>query len=135
MKSGIVLLAFGLCCSASQDQATIPSGSAIYVDSSNGLDKSLSAAFQARHLSLRVVPSPEQADYTLDGTVFAVWGGGRGRSGRGAKSKSEAMKLTSKSGEIVWRYTVAQRILDRGSQAVADDCVKHMKGLVGKGPK
>ena len=135
MKIRIVLLTFGLCCSAAEHKATIPSGSAIYVDPSGGFDKSLSAAFQARHVSLRVVTLPEQADYTLDSAVFPVAGEARRRSTSLATSKAEAVKLTSKSGEIVWRYTVTEHTLDKGSQAVADECAKHMKDMVAKGAK
>ena len=72
MKTGILLLAFGLGLFGAEHKVTIPSGSAIYVDSSSGLDRFLSEAFQARHVPLRVVSLPEQADYALDSTVLPV---------------------------------------------------------------
>ena len=132
MKIGIALLALGLCCSAAEHKATVPSGSAIYVDSSSGFDKFLSAALQARHVPLRIVSVPEQADYALDSAVFAVAGEVRRRSTSMATSKAEAVKLTSKSGEVVWRYTVTKHTLDKGSQAIAEDCAKHMKDIIAK---
>ena len=136
MKDGIALILLALCCSAGQRQATIPAGSAIYVDSTSGLDKSLTAAFQSQHLALRVVTSPDQADYTLDSTVMATWDVVRTRSGGSVGDTSEAaVKLTSKSGEVVWRHTISQGTLKRGNQAVAEDCARRLKSIVAKAPK
>jgi len=129
------VLALVVCGSAAEHQASIPSGSAIYVDPGNGFDKFLIAAFQARHVALRVVSVPEQADYALDSAVFAVAGEARRKSTSIKKSKAEAVSLTSKSGEIVWRHTVTQQTLDKGSHAIAEDCAKHMKDIVAKGAK
>jgi hypothetical protein len=132
MKNCVALLAVALCCSAASRQATIPSGSAIYVDSSNGFDKFLTAAFQSQHLALRVVSSPEEADYTFDSTVMPTWDVVR----KGGKRRSAAaVKLTSKSGEVIWRHTVTPAILKRGGQSMADDCARNMKSIVAKAPK
>ena len=132
----IALLTFGLCCAGAEDKTTIPSGSAIYVDPNSGFDQLLSSAFQANHVALRVVSVPEQADYVLDSAVFPVAAEVRRRStGRSKKSSAEAVKLTSKTGEVVWRYTVTQHTLDKGSKAVAEECATHIKGIVAKAPK
>jgi hypothetical protein len=135
MNIGIALLALGLCCSAAEHKETIPSDSTIYVDPGTGFDKLLTAAFQAKHVSLRVVSVPEQADYALDSAVFPVAGETRRKSASLKTSRAEAVTLTSKAGEVVWRHTVTQHTLDKGSQAVADECASHMKGIVGKGDK
>ena len=136
MKTGIALLALALCCSAAHRQATIPSGSAIYVDSKNGFDKFLEAAFQSRHVPLRAVSSPENAYLIrLTAPFFPTWDVVQTRSGRTVGSKAEAaVTLTSKAGEVVWRHTVSEGILKRGGRAVAEECAKHMKDLVAKGP-
>ena len=132
MKNGIALLSLSLCWPAAAQQATIPSGSAIYVDSGNGFDKLLAAAFQSHHVALRVVSSAGEADYTVDSTVMPTWEAVR----RGGKTRDAAAeKLTSKSGEVVWRFTVTPGILKRGDQSVAEDCAKHLKGIVAKGSK
>lgn len=130
MKKAIALLASVFCCSAADRQASIPSGSAIYVDSGSEFGKFLAAAFQSRHVALRVVSSPQEADYTLDSTVMPTWDVVR-RNGK--RRDAAAEKLTSKSGEVVWRYTVSPGVLKRGDQSVAQDCAKHMKDIVAKG--
>jgi hypothetical protein len=135
MKIVIALLVSSLCCSAAEHKETIPSGSAIYVDPGTGFDTLLSAAFQARHVALRVVTLPEQAAYSLDSAVFPVAGESRRKSASMKTSKAEAVSLKSKSGEIVWRLTVTAHTIDKGSQAVADECAKHMKDIVAKGAK
>ncbi len=132
MKKSIALLVLAFSCYAADRQATIPSGSAIYVDSSSELGKFLAAAFQSRHLPLRIVSSPAEADYTLDSTVLPTWDVVR-RNGK--RRSAAAEKLTSKSGEVVWRYTVTPGVLKRGDQSVAEDCAKHMRDIVAKGSK
>ena len=135
MKAGIALLVLALSCFAAH-QPTIPAGSAIFVDSQNGFDKQIEVAFQAQHVPLRVVASKDQADYTLDGKVLAIYDVVQTRSGRRVGDTSEeAVSLTSKTGEVIWRFAVSQKTLQRGGQAVAEDCAKHMKSLVGKGSK
>ncbi len=132
MKIGIALLTLTISCLAAH-QPAIPPGSAIFVDSQNGFDKLLDAAFQSQHVPLRVVSSPDKADYTFDGAVMPVFDVVQTRSGRTVGDTSaEAVKLTSKSGEVIWRHAVSQRILKKGSQAVAEDCARHMKELVSK---
>jgi hypothetical protein len=135
MKTAVALLGFALYGSAADRQATIPSGSAIYVDSNDGLDKFLTAAFESRKVPLRIVSSTEKADYTLDSTVMRVLNVRGRRGGAGKDASAAAVNLTSKSGEVVWRYTVSPETLKRGGQSVAEAIAKHIKEVVAKGPK
>jgi len=135
MKTVITLITFALFCSAAphaKAPRTIPRGSAIYIDTDNGFDMFLMAAFQAKHVSLKLVSTPEKADYTLDSVVFHNGAFVATRSIAMSGHTSEAaVKLTSKDGDIVWAYAVGKGMLRSGSQSVAEACAKHLKDLVG----
>jgi maleate cis-trans isomerase len=91
------------------------------------------AAFQAKDVPLRIVSSPDKADYTLDSTIFHMQEAIVVKSAAMAGHASEAaMKLTDKSGEVVWAYAVTKGIMSRGSQSVAEACAKHFKELISK---
>src|SRR5579864_8553104 len=94
---------------AKNHQETIPAGSAIYIDSSNGFDIFITAAFQAKHVPLRIVSSPDKADYILNGDVFHIREFmATSNAARTGRTSEAAVKLTSKSGEIVWAYAVTK---------------------------
>jgi hypothetical protein len=49
---------------------TIAPQSRIYVDSNNGFEIFIQAAFQAKRLPLQLVSTAEKADYILDSSLF-----------------------------------------------------------------
>ena len=142
-------------------QGTIRPGSAVYVDSDNGFDIFIMAAFQAKHVPLRVVSSPDKADYTLHCEVFRVFSAvvatkattttrasevgepppsSRDASGSaetksvataGGRTSEVAVKLISKSGDLVWAYAVTKGITVR-NQPFAEAIAKHLKDVVAK---
>jgi hypothetical protein len=115
------------------DKIVIPAGSKIYVDTNNGFDLFILAAFQVKHVNAQLVSAAEKADYVLDSSLFHSHEFAATEKAAGSYRVSEAaFKLTSKSGEIVWAYAATKGILSRGKQSVAEACAKHLKEIVGK---
>ena len=139
MKTGIALLVVAVGCFSAQHQAKITAGSAIYVDSAHGFDKLLTAAFEARHVPLRIVSSRDKADYELDSAVVAIWDvvetRGPVMDNMTGRTSEPVLRLRSKSGDVVWMYEIQRRVLKRGGQSVADAFAKHIKDVVGQSPK
>jgi hypothetical protein len=132
LRTLICLLMLAVTGSAA-DKTVIPAGSKIYVDSNNGFDLFILAAFQAKHVNALLVSSSEKADYHLDSSLFHSHEFAATEKAAGSYRVSEAaFKLTSKSGEIVWAYAATKGLLSRGKQSVAEACAKHLKEIVGK---
>jgi len=112
---------------------TIPRDSLVYVDTNNGFDIFILAAFEAKRVPLRVVSTRDRADYVLDSSLFHDTGFVATTRAAGTYRISEAaFKLTSKTGNIVWAYAATKGMLSRGGgkQSVAEACAKHIKELV-----
>jgi hypothetical protein len=125
----LLLVATGL----AADKTTIPAGSRIYVDTNNGFDLFILAAFQAKHVKAQLVSSADKADYVLDSSLFHSQEVAATEKAAGTYRVSEAaFKLTSKSGEIIWAYAATKGLLSRGKQSVAEACAKHLKDIVSK---
>jgi hypothetical protein len=126
-----LLLTAECLCAGSDDLGFIaPAGSSIFVDSNNGFDIFIQAAFQAKHLNVRLVSSPDKADYVLDSSLFHTQEFLATQKAAGTYRTSEAaFKLTSKSGDIVWAYAVTKGVLSRGKQSVAEACAKHLRDV------
>jgi len=139
MKTGIALFTLAFCGFAADRPVAIPSGSTIYVDPAHGFDQLLAAAFQAKHVPLRVVTAPEKADYEFDSAIYPVFDVVEVRSGPFDSITGDtvrgAAKLSSKAGTVVWTHDVPQRILKRGGKSIAEDCAKRLKDLVAKSSK
>ncbi len=116
---------------ATHKGVTIPAGSSLFVDSNNGFDTFILAAFQNKRVPLKLVSSADKADYILDSSLFhtgeIVATPKYATTGRTSEA---AFKLTSKSGDIVWAYAVTKGIFSRGKQSVAEACAKHLKDIV-----
>jgi hypothetical protein len=138
MKVAAALLAFALVCPAAHRQkVTIPLGSTVYVDTNNGFDIFILAAFQEKRVPLQIVSTRDKADYILDSSLFHDAGFVATTKAAGTYRISEAaFKLTSKTGDIVWAYAATKGMLSRGGgkQSVAEACAKHIKDFVSKGP-
>jgi hypothetical protein len=136
MKAAAALFALALFCFAARhDKQTIPAGSTVYVDTNNGFDIFIIAAFQEKHVPLKIVSSREKADYVLDSSLFHA--GGLVATEKAASTyriSEAAFKLTTKDGDVVWAYAATKGMLSRGGgkQSVAEACAKHLKELVAK---
>ena len=128
-KAGIILFVVTLSVlGAHHPSPTIPPGSKIFVNSNNGFDIFILAAFRAKEVPLQVVSSSDKADYTLDSTLFHSQEVAATQQAAGTYRISEAaFKLTSKAGDIVWAYAVTKGMMSRGQQSVAEACAKHLK--------
>jgi hypothetical protein len=119
------------CFAAKIQTGSIPVGSAVYVDTNNGFDMFVLAAFQSKRVPLRLVSSRENADYVLDSALFhtgeLVATPKFAATGRISEA---AFKLTSKSGDVIWAYAVTKGMLTAGKQSVAEACAKHLKEIV-----
>ena len=108
-------------------------GSTIYVDTNNGFDIFIMAAFREKHVPVKLVNSPDGADYILDSSLFHSGGDVATKSFATTTRLSEAaFSLTSKSGLVIWAYAATKgSFLGRGGkQSVAEACAKHvMKDL------
>ena len=128
----IVLSLLALSCLGAERNA-IPPGSKIYVDSNNGFDIFILAAFQAKQVNAQLVSSADKADYILDSSLFHSHEAVATEKAAGTYRISEAaFKLTSKSGDIVWAYAATKGMLSRGNQSVAEACAKHLKEVIRK---
>jgi hypothetical protein len=110
----------------------IEPNSRIFVDSDNNFDVFLLAALQKKHVRLHLVSSAENADYVLGGGALHTrqFVATRSYAASGTDSQA-AVKLTSRSGDIIWAYAVAKSMLfSRGNQSVAEACAKHLKHIV-----
>jgi hypothetical protein len=136
LKTTAALFALALVCAAAHHQKiTVPPGSTVYVDTNNGFDIFILAAFQEKHVPLQVVPTREKAEYILDSSLFHDAGFVATTKAAGTYRISEAaFKLTAKNGDIVWAYAATKGMLSRGGgkQSVAEACAKHIKALVSK---
>lgn len=129
------LLALGLYGASVRPMATIPSGSAIYVDSNNGFDIVIAEAFKAKRLPIRVVASPAKAGYTLDSTAFHGSAGVETkRFATTARTSDVTMTLTDKAGAVVWAFAVTKGIMAQGDQSVAEACAKHLRDYIANDP-
>jgi hypothetical protein len=102
---------------------------AIYVDTNNGFDVFILAAFRAKHVPVKLVNSAASADCVLDSWLFHSEGSVAAAKFTATTGLSEAaFSLTSRSGEIVWAYSATKSsILVRGGkQSVAEACAKHI---------
>jgi hypothetical protein len=101
----MIVFAIALTCLAAkkhEDTRTIPVESKIYVNSSNGFDIFIQAAFQSKHVKAVIVSTPENADYILDSSIFHAQQATATQKFAGTYILSEtAFKLSSKSGEII----------------------------------
>jgi hypothetical protein len=135
--TGLLLAAALPCLEAKQPAKPVAAGSTIYIDTNNGFDMFLMAAFQEKQLPLKIVMKREDADYILDSTIFHSYGVVAGTAGNtgglaAGHMAEAAVKLTSKSGQLVWAYAVAKGVLHKGNQSVAESFAKHLKDMIQK---
>jgi hypothetical protein len=132
MKPALALLVFALCCSAADYPATVPPGSAIYVEPHTGLGPLLTTVFQAKHVPLRIVSSPGEADYTLNSHVVNTtdevenhnWGT------EYFPRTYESVILQTKNGDIVWKCIVPDKVLKQGRWSVAATVASHIHEVI-----
>lgn len=120
---------------ASGETPLIPKDSTIFVDSNNGFEIFIQAAFQAKHVRVKLVTSRNDADYVLDSSLFHSQEFAATEKVAGTYRTSEAaFKLTSKAGDVIWAYAATKGMLSRGGgkQSVAESCAKHLREVIQK---
>jgi len=134
--TALLLLTAAICFAG--EPKPIANGSTLFVDTNNGFDLFILAAFQAKGVPMKLVSTREEADYVLDSSLFHDKGFAASGSTAGTYRISEAaFKLTSKSGQLIWAYAATKGMFSKGGgkQSVAESCAKHLKALCGKPPK
>jgi hypothetical protein len=120
-------LAFG------SDPKTVPAGSKVFVEASDGFDIYLAAALQKKKVPVVVVNEKEKADYELQGVSDHQKAGWAKVVFMGQIHSDEqaSVKLVDlKSGDIVFAYAVNKKNSMHGRQTAAEACAKHMKDAV-----
>jgi hypothetical protein len=133
LKTVVLALSLAVASIAADHKRVVPADSAVYVDSNNGFELFILAAFQEKHVPLKLVSSPDKADYILDSSLFhSASAVASGNSAAAGQTTEGAFKLTSKSGDIVWAYAVTKGLLHRGKQSAAEACAKHLNEIIDK---
>jgi hypothetical protein len=115
------------------DVRTVPAGSKIFVEASDGFDSYLAAALQKKKVPVVLVADKEKADYELEGVSDHQKAGWAKVVFLGQIHSDEqaSVKLVNlKSGEIVFAYAVNKKNSLHGRQTAAEACAKHMKDVV-----
>lgn len=132
-RIGIFALLFTATVFAAEERRTVPAGSKIYVEASDGFDNYLTAALQKKKVPVTVTTTKSSADYELDGvsdhqkpgwakTVFL---------GQIHSDDQASVKLVNlKSGDVVFSYAVNKKNTLHGRQTAAEACAKHLKDIV-----
>ncbi|HYG98290.1 MAG TPA: hypothetical protein VD837_04105 [Terriglobales bacterium] len=131
----IAILALCLTSVAADTPAkSIPENAKVYISPMpDGFDTFLKAAIEKKKVPLEIVEDREKAEYLITGTsetqksgvakklVFLDW-----------RSREEASitVFETKSGEVVFSYSVHKSSSNHGKQSTAEACAKHLKKSV-----
>ena len=131
----IAILALCLTSVAADTPAkSIPKNAKVYISPMpDGFDTFLKAAIEKKKVPLEIVEDREKAEYLITGTsetqksgvakklVFLDW-----------RSREEASitVFETKSGEVVFSYSVHKSSSNHGKQSTAEACAKHLKKSV-----
>lgn len=114
------------------DKKVIPSGSKVFVESSDGFDIYLAAAFQKKKVPLVVVSDREKADFILEAQSRHEEKGWASKIFLNHRDTSEAAVrlIRASDGEVVWAYAVHKKNSVRAHQSTAEACAKHIKEMI-----
>jgi hypothetical protein len=130
--SAVIFLSLS-CLAFGSDAKTVPAGSKVFVEASDGFDIYLAAALQKKKVPVVVVNEKEKADYELQGVSDHQKAGWAKVVFMGQIHSDEqaSVKLVDlKSGDIVFAYAVNKKNSMHGRQTAAEACAKHMKDAV-----
>lgn len=109
----------------------IPAGSKVFINPiTNGFEKDLITAFEAKKVPLEVVAEKEKADFEISGTSESKKAGVAKVLIMGSWHSSEQASITVtnlKTGEAVWAYSVNKANSAHGKRSTAEACAKHLK--------
>ena len=115
----------------------IPSGSAVYIEPMGGYETYLAAAFTKKHVPLVVVSDRGKAEFVITSTVPRndLIGG----QSAGVESNSNMAMATAESASIavidlrgsriIFSYA-AGKVGSNQPQKMAEDCAKHLRGII-----
>ena len=113
----------------------IPADSKIYIDTNNGFDIFILAAFQAKGVRLKLTSKRDAADFIMDSSLFHDTGFiASGKTAGTYRISEAAFELKNKDGDIVWGCAASKGLFSRGGkQSVAEACAKHVKNCIERG--
>jgi hypothetical protein len=132
LSHAVILLSFP-CLAFGGDLKTVPAGSKVFVEASDGFDNYLAAALQKKKVPVVIVAEKDKANYELQGVSDHQKAGWAKVVFMGQIHSDEqaSVKLVDlKSGEIVFAYAVNKKNSMHGRQTAAEACAKHMKDVV-----
>jgi hypothetical protein len=109
---------------------SLPQGSKIYIEATDGFDTYLTAALQKKKVPVTVVTDKRQADHELTGVSDHQKPGWAKIAFTGSIHSDEqaSVKLINlKTSEVVFAYAVNKKNSLHGRQTAAEACAKHMK--------
>lgn len=114
------------------DKRVIPSGSKVFVESSDGFEIYLAAAFQKKKVPLVIVGNRERADFILEAQSKHEEKNWASKIFLNHRDTSEAAVrlIRASDGEVVWAYAVHKKNSVRAHQSTAEACAKHIKEMI-----
>lgn len=109
----------------------IPAGAKIFISPmSDGFEKNLAEALEAKKVPVEIVTDKEKADFEISGTSESKKAGAAKILLTGSWHSREQASITItnlKSGEAVWAYAVNKSDSAHGKRSTAEACAKHLK--------
>ena len=134
----LLLLALTLCLSVavSAQSLIIPRGSKLFIEPHDGFETYLTAAMLGKKVPVMVVTDRSQADFILTATTERGDKPGWASTiflGKAKANEDASVTIASKSGTVVWAYSVHKYNSRHGQQSTAEAVAKHLKGKVESG--
>jgi hypothetical protein len=121
---------------------SMPSGSKVFVESTDGFDIYLTKAIETKHVPLTVVADRAKADFIISATssqttkttlAQGINEGLTGKKEHPSAIDEAAIKITNKeTGEIIYTYEGHKVNAVRGKRSMAEDVAKHLNDVISK---
>jgi len=132
--ASVLLALLGSCITAkSNEPATIPAGSKVYVAPMDGFETYFKAALESKKVPLTVVENKQDAEYEITGVAGSQKAGAAKKIIMGSwHSKEEAsIKVANiKTGVVVFAYSYTTENSTHGKRSSAEACAKHLKDAI-----
>ncbi len=113
-----------------REDTRIPPGSKVYINSMNGFETYLVAAFEKKKVPLVVVTESDKADFEITGTSESQrpgWAAVLVTGQTGSTEDASISVQSIKTGAVVFAYAVHKVSAVHGKQSTAEACAKHLK--------
>ncbi len=129
-----LLALLGSCITAkSNEPATIPAGSKVYVAPMDGFETYFKAALDKKKVPLAVVENKQDAEYEITGVAGSKKAGAAKKIIMGSWHSSEEASIqvvNVKTGVVVFAYSYTTENSTHGKRSSAEACAKHLKDVI-----